>query len=159
WREPFEQSNGLLLEFTHLVTQGKRLEAVLRDQVRQRLTEHRDDELLILQAVSFASRFGATLSVERLRERTRLTMPSFARAMNRPVEEHAVRWIGEHRIGGLHEIRSRHLDTLGRETLRADEAQSLQPCGAAIDYGDLARFVLQALRELPSLQPFLVDVL
>lgn len=159
WREPFEQSNGLLLEFTHLVTQGKRLEAVLRDQVRQRLAEHRDDELLILQAVSFASRFGATLSVERLRERTRLTAPSFARAMNRLVEEHAVQWIGEHRIGGLHEIRSRHLDTLVRETLRADEAQSLHLCGAAVDYADLARFVLQALREMPSLQPFLVDAL
>lgn len=159
WREPFEHSNGLLLEFTHLVSQGKRLEAVLRDQVRQRLAEHRDDELLILQAVSFASRFGATLNVERLRERTRLTTPSFARAMNRLVEEHAVQWIGEHRIGGLHEIRSRHLDTLVRETLRADEAQSLKLCSAAIDYADLARFVLQALRELPSLKPFLVDTL
>ena len=32
WREPFEQSKGLMLEYVHLLTEGKRLSAVIGDQ-------------------------------------------------------------------------------------------------------------------------------
>ena len=35
WREPFEQSEGLMLEYVHLLTQGERLAALIGEQVRQ----------------------------------------------------------------------------------------------------------------------------
>ena len=49
WREPFEQSEGLMLEYVHLLTQGKRLAAVIGEQVRQREGEGRQDELAIIR--------------------------------------------------------------------------------------------------------------
>lgn len=151
WREPFEQSKGLLLEFTHLVTQGERLEAVLRDQVRQRVSECRDEELLILQAVSFASRFASSLDKDRLRAATGLTPLAFARAINRLLEEHAVSLVGDDCIGGLHEIRSRHLDALVREIAHVSEASSLALATESIRFEDLARFVSLLHNEIPAL--------
>lgn len=157
WREPFEQSKGLLLEFTHLVTQGERLESVLRDQVRQRVVEHRDDELLILQAVSFASRFSASLDKDRLRLATGLAPFTFARAVNRLLEEHAVSLVGTDCIGGLHEIRSRHLDSLVREITHVNEMASLDMSTTSVRLDDLARFVFLVSREIPTLQVSLVN--
>lgn len=157
WREPFEESNGLLLEFTHLVTQGKRLEAVLRDQLRQRVKEARDDELLILQAVSFASRFSAATDKDRLREKTGLTPIAFARALNRLVQEHAVALVGDDSIGGLHEIRSRHLDILLREITHQTEVSSLHLALMCIRFKDLASFIASLYRELPTVHDAVVQ--
>lgn len=159
WREPFEQSKGLLLEYTHLLTQGEHLEAVLRDQVRQRVFERRDDELLILQAVSFGSRFAASLDKERLRAATALAPLSFARALNRLLEEHAISLIGDDCIGGLHEIRSRHLDALVREIAHVGESSSLALAIASIRFEDLARFVSLLHREMPALHQDVVGAL
>lgn len=159
WREPFEESKGLLLEFTHLVTQGQRLEAVLRDQLRQRVKEARDDELLILQAVSFASRFSAAIDKKRLREKTGLTSIAFARALNRLVQEHAVALIGDNSISGLHEIRSRHLDILLREITHQTEASSLHLALTCIRFKDLASFIAGLYRELPTVHDAVVQEL
>ena len=52
WREPFEQSEGLMLEYIHLLTQGRRLAAVIEEQVRQRERECRDDELRIIRSTA-----------------------------------------------------------------------------------------------------------
>ena len=48
WREAFEQSHGLTLEFTHLLTHGSRLERVLADQIADRVRQDRALELSIL---------------------------------------------------------------------------------------------------------------
>ena len=52
WREPFEQSEGLMLEYVHLLTQGQRLTAVIGEQVRQRNTRTRNDELKIIRSTA-----------------------------------------------------------------------------------------------------------
>ena len=58
WREPFEQSNGLMLEFVHLLTQGQRLAAVIEEQVRQREREGRNDELKIVRSAAVICAHG-----------------------------------------------------------------------------------------------------
>src|SRR5690606_11738769 len=51
WREPYERSLGLMLEYVHLLTSGNRLQDTLDAQVRQRVREARDAELNVLAAV------------------------------------------------------------------------------------------------------------
>ena len=51
WRESSEQSNRLTLEFTHLLTQGRRLNDVLADQIADSIQKGRDVELRILALV------------------------------------------------------------------------------------------------------------
>ncbi|MFF9667163.1 hypothetical protein ACF1FY_34425, partial [Streptomyces althioticus] len=45
WREAFEASDGLTLEFTHLLTRGRRLSDVLAEQVDRRVLERRQTEI------------------------------------------------------------------------------------------------------------------
>lgn len=109
WREPFELSEGLLLEYTHLLSRGKRLADTLADQVRRRFREERDDEIAILQAVIPAARFGGRACADRVRQRLGLASGRFARAIARLEGEHAIRLGNDSTLAGLHRIRSRGL--------------------------------------------------
>lgn len=106
WREPLELSQGLLLEYTHLLTAGVRLHDMLDAQVRRRLVEQRDDEIELLQAVVTVARFGGSIDGSRLRTRLGLSQAAFARALARLVDEHAVRVATDGSLRGLHQIRS-----------------------------------------------------
>jgi hypothetical protein len=140
WVEPFELSQGLLLEYVHLLTSGQRLQETLDQQVRRRIAEKRDDELAILRAVCAVSRFGGAADGGRLRDRLGLSEIDFSRALLRLVDEHAVR-IGEDKsLGGLHEIRSRGLhDALARMLTRTtdDEMAETIAIARATDFAGL----------------------
>ena len=60
WREAFEQSDGLTLEFAHLLTRGRRLRDVIKDQISRRVEEERHRELEVLALVSTADRWSAS---------------------------------------------------------------------------------------------------
>jgi hypothetical protein len=159
WVEPFEQSRGLLLEYTHLLTEGRRLERTLAEQVRRRLAEDRFDELQLLSRIVFPGRFGATVDGRALRNRLGWNGPRMAKALARLIEEHAVRESAEGELGGLHEIRSAYLD----DTVRAcvDEPVSESVTEAAWNVSTLAlpSFVVRVLRAHPDQQSALIDTL
>lgn len=121
WREPYERSQGLMLEYVHLLTSGNRLQDTLDAQVRRRVRESRDDELTLLAAVVDGARFGGSIDAALLRDRLGLSNGDFDRALMRLVDEHAVKVVGDGTLTGLHEIRSAGLhDALGRMTTRAN---------------------------------------
>ena len=68
WREPFEQSEGLMLEYVHLLTQGKRLAAVIGEQIQQREHENRNDELTIIRSAAVLCARGGEVAARRLFE-------------------------------------------------------------------------------------------
>lgn len=106
WREPWERSGGLLLEFTHILTRGERIETVLGEQVDRRLRESRDAELAILRVTSLASMAGATIDAERLSTALDIAPGDLSRGLRRLVDEHLVSAKEDGRIGGLHQLRS-----------------------------------------------------
>ncbi|WP_316171762.1 AAA family ATPase [Bradyrhizobium sp. SZCCHNRI1058] len=106
WQEPLEQSQGLLLEYAHILTQGRRLHEVVSDQVRQRLNEQRDSEFQVLRLTSAAASLGASVSTKLMADHLKLTSAECARALQRLIDEHLVRRAGENDILGLHELRS-----------------------------------------------------
>ena len=106
WQEPLEQSQGLLLEYAHILTQGRRLNEVVSDQVRQRLNEQRDSEFEVLRLTSAAASLGAGVSTTLIANHLKLTPAECARAMQRLIDEHLIRRAGENDILGLHELRS-----------------------------------------------------
>jgi hypothetical protein len=106
WQEPFERAKGLLLEYAHILTQGRRLQDLISEQVTQRLAEKRDGEFEVLRVTSAASSLGASVSVALLRDRLGMTNADCARALQRLVNEHLVRRVGDDEIAGMHELRS-----------------------------------------------------
>ncbi|MCX7070282.1 MAG: hypothetical protein NTW01_04710 [Gammaproteobacteria bacterium] len=106
WREPWFRSDGLLLEYTHILTRGDRLERVLGEQVDSRLLEMRDTELAILRVTSLAGTAGATIDGERLHSLLDVTQGDFVRALRRLVDEHLIGEPNTGQLAGMHQLRS-----------------------------------------------------
>lgn len=150
WQEPFELSHGLLLEYTHLLTAGKRLEETIREQVRRRLVEDRGDELVLLRTVSFAAAHGAAVDPTRLRLLTGLTEPQFAKALHRLIDEHAVRARPDGALIGLHEIRSTYLDKAVSEILGDPRSRAIADAAATLVPEAFAGFIVRVFRQWPE---------
>ena len=106
WREPFEQSEGLMLEYVHLLTEGKRLAAVIGEQIRQREHENRNDELTIMRSAAVLCARGGEVAVRRLFELLDLAPDAANRALRRLIDEHLVRESRPGVLGGLHILRT-----------------------------------------------------
>lgn len=157
WREPFELSRGLLLEYTHLLTAGKRLEETIREQVRRRLAEDRGDELMLLRTISFAAAQAAAVDPVRLRLLARLDETRFARALQRLIDEHAVRTRPDGALTGLHEIRSTYLDEAIREILPEPRQTAIAAVAETLAPDAFTGFIVRILRRWPDEEAALLD--
>ncbi len=106
WREPFEQSDRLMLEYVHVLTQGQRLAAVIGEQIRQREHEHRNDELKIIRGAAVLCSRGGEVAASTLFHLLDLDLDVANRALKRLIDEHLVRESRPGVLGGLHMLRS-----------------------------------------------------
>ena len=158
WREAFEQSRGLTLEFTHLLTQGTRLDDVIADQVAKRVIEGRALELQVLAIVTAADRWSVSIPVEALIAALNAGPTELRAALARLVEEHLlVERNGL--IAGIHQIRSRIIvDVIHRvppPTLEATVVSVL----TMLHGPALSRFLYEVLREVPNLEKPVLEAL
>lgn len=158
WREPWQAAEGLLLEYTHLLTQQLRLKNVLKEQVDRRVREERTAELTVLRIASIAGRVGASIPHVELRRVLDLSSDDLSSALRRLVDEHLVqRLSGGERLGGLHQIRSAALADLCHDfpppTIR-DSVKATLDCVVA---DDLETFVARTLRLDSSLRDPMVE--
>ena len=109
WREPFEQSDGLMLEYVHILTEGKRLATVIEEQVRLREQENRNHELKIIRSTAVLCAHGGDVAASRLFELLDLTPDAANLALKRLIDEHLVRESRPGILGGLHRLRSQAL--------------------------------------------------
>jgi len=132
WDEPWKRSKGLLLEYGHILTQGDRLDAIVLDQVRQRLTERRDTELAILSASAPAAKHGGAVLISDLRANLDLSAADMARALQRLVDEHLIRVDQSGtRLTGLHALRASAIcDALAEVGLFALKEQAISALGS-----------------------------
>ncbi len=126
WPEPFERSNGLLLEYLHLLTAGRRLAATIEAQVDRRLREARDLELRVLRLVAMPAAWGATVDVEAVRAALGASEEELQRALARLLDEHLLVQVNPGELGGLHQLRS-------TELLRATHGRPPPTLAATID--------------------------
>jgi len=108
WREPFEKSDRLLLEYGHLLTEGTRLAETITAQVNRRVRERRDDELDLLALVATADAYGADLRAAQVRDTLGTEAAAIKAAMVRLVDEHLISE-QDGVLSGLHELRSGHI--------------------------------------------------
>ena len=110
WLEPWNLSGRLLLEYVHTLSRGRRMEAVLADQVAARSRDPgRAVELVVLQIGSCAGMAGAQIDIRRLTNATGQGEAEVNRALHRLVEEHLVHMPTPGLLEGLHQLRSQEL--------------------------------------------------
>ncbi|MDE0260955.1 MAG: hypothetical protein OXJ37_00935 [Bryobacterales bacterium] len=148
WREPWNTSNGLLLEYVHMLTQGRRMEQVLRDQVAARVLDPaRVLELDVLRCGAWAGTADAELDVSRLAGVLDVTEAEIARALLRLVEEHLVRSPTAGVVAGLHRLRSEKLLGLTHEAVLPTLATSFARTVASVPAKDIEPLVADAVSE------------
>lgn len=157
WREAFEESNGLTLEFTHLLTRGQRIDDVISEQIHRRLTEERDDELDLLSIVALADQWSATIETDAIQAATGTTTFDLRRSIDRLADEHL---LAEHDgvLTGLHPVRSQAITRAIHRTPPPTISATFERTLALVSTPQLARFIAQALREDPTLGMAVIDV-
>ena len=158
WREAFEQSHGLTLEFTHLLTQGTRLNDVLADQIANRIREGRALELSILSLVATADRWSASIRLDELEAALSARPAELRVSLARLMEEHLL-VERDGAVAGIHQIRSRGIvDVIHKippPTLEATVTSVL----IMLRGPTLSRFVYEVLREMPTLEESVLQTL
>ena len=158
WREAFEQSHGLTLEFTHLLTRGTRLNDVLADQIAARVREDRALELRVLALAATADRWSASIPVGELGAAVGAEPVELRAALERLVEEHLL-VERDGAVAGIHQIRSRGIVDAIHEIpppeLRETVASVLEMLHGPV----LSRFIYEALKEVPDIEEPVLQVL
>ena len=144
WREPFERARGLLLEYGHLLTEGRRLPDTIAAQVEQRVREQRSLELEIMALVATADAFGADIDVTRLTATLGSDVTQIRGALARLADEHLLRE-QDGLLSGLHELRSRHVMEAVHRNPPPKLAESVQRVIALVTSRALQVFVTQLL--------------
>lgn len=125
WLEPYEQSNGLMLEYVHILTQGQRLAAVIDEQVRKREQEGRCAELAIIRGSSVLSSLGGEVEAGKLFDILELSPDRASVALQRLLDEHLVRESRPGVLGGLHSLRSQALSHASHDEIAYLRTDSL----------------------------------
>jgi hypothetical protein len=148
WREPYEQSKGLMLEYVHLLTQGERLALVVAEQVQRREREGRRGELAILRTTSALCARGGEVEASKLFSKLGLTPDDAAQALRRLLDEHLVRESRPGVLGGLHALRSNELQAASHDGIVFLEMDSLWRSLTAATIETLPRIVQSVLADV-----------
>lgn len=143
WAEPLEQSRELLLEYTHLLTRGERLETVVGSQVQRLFQDGRDATVAVLRAVAVADILGTALPIAALARAASLSELEVREAARRLADELLVRVDGDV-VGGLHELRSRAASWAAHELGFADLRQTVASLLGEVSADGLANAVRRA---------------
>jgi hypothetical protein len=156
WREAFEAANGLTLEFTYMLTQGRRLGDVIDEQVARRVVEGRNDELRLLACAAVAHQWGATLAIRAVQSHLGIDDAPFRAALARLDAEHLIR-LSDDRLSGLHQLRSRALARATHAMPPPMLAETVVAVLQIVDDGQLQPIVTGATYEQSALDDVVLD--
>jgi hypothetical protein len=160
WQEPWSQSNELLLEYAHILTQGSRLAETLRQQVAVRSHDPaRHTELEVLRVCAAITCLGARVDVAKLPKVLNRSAIEVGSALPRIVNEHLLRDLGDGSIGGAHELRSQHLLSEMNHVSTDTEQQTFMRSLDVVLESDLGIFLARVLGRYPSLEEPLLEML
>lgn len=160
WREPWKMSDGLLLEYVHILTRGQRMHELLADQVAARVSDRkRSLELDILRSGAWAGAASAEIDASRLARALSVSEADLSRALQRLVQEHLVRSPAPGAITGLHQLRSEELLQLTHQTTLPTLATSFERTVTSVPAADIEPLIADTLtaRRLPV--PAVLDCL
>lgn len=152
WREPWKMSDGLLLEYVHILTRGQRMHELLADQVAARIADpKRSLELDILRSAAWSGAANAEVDASRLARALSVTEADLSRALQRLIQEHLVRSPAPNAVTGLHQLRSEELLQLTHQTILPSFETSFVWTAASVPATDLEPLVADTLsaRRLP----------
>lgn len=146
WQEPWRRSEGLVLEYVHILSAGRRFEDTLGEQVAARRGDPaRATELATLQTLAMVGAAGATAEADRLPAALGAAEAEVAAGLARLVDEHLVLRGADGRLGGLHQLRSAELVRLTHAVPPPTVATTFARAAATVPAADLEPLAADAL--------------
>ena len=146
-------ADGLLMEFVAILTTGRRLEAVVTEQVHARFVGSRETERDALRFVSAAHIAGLALDPNVL-NRLCARAPDLPQALATLSDELLIREARDGTWRGLHELRSSAVNRAIHE-VPPPESETLQQLLAALDGGDAIHLLRRTADRLVTIAPLL----
>ena len=156
WREAYQAADGLTLEYTHLLTRGRRLADVIAEQINRRVAERRDTELQIVARAAVAHRWGADLPLRGVQAQVGADEAAFREALGRLNVEHLIHVRGT-RLTGLHQLRSTALADAVHTTPPPTLTETIVNVVDLLEDAQLQPFVVGVLTDRPDLDALLLD--
>ncbi len=157
WAEAFANSDGLTLEFTHMLTRGRRLHDVISEQVRRRIADKRRHlELEVLSLVSVADRWTVSISTPDLAAACAVTDFELRKATSRLAHEHLV-IERDGAMSGLHRLRSTAISDVIHDQPPPDLHSTVRRVLDLVPDSELCRFVANLLRDEPSAKETIIN--
>lgn len=160
WREPFEQSHGLLMEYVHLLTQGRRMVDLIAEQIAD-LEAHigaTSPALVALRYIATAHSYGGYLTRATLAKLLPgVSTLGLGRALRVLEREFWVRDTEQGRYVGLHQVRS----VVVRDVLHADDplGETLARLLDETDAEELGAMLEDVLYQVPDAYPNAIGAL
>lgn len=149
WREPWNMSEGLLLEYVHILTSGQRMHELLADQVATRISDpKRALELDILRCGAWAGAASARIDSARLALALAVNHADLSRSLKRLFQEHLILSPAPGAITGLHQLRSVELLRLTHETALPTLETTFKWTVASVPAVDLEPLIAYAISVL-----------
>lgn len=157
WREAYVEAGGLTMEFTYMLTRGRRLRDVLRDQVLSRVRAQQETELQILALIATAGRWALSVPISELSEFENGS-GSLRSALTRLNEEHLVQVVSES-VQGLHPLRSRFLSEILHEFPPPTVSMTTAKLASILPAPALPALLAGISQDLPAALPAAVEAL
>ena len=156
WREAFDQSGGLTLEFAHMLTRGQRLRDVIDGQIRRRIQEGRHHELEVLALASVANRWSAAVSTSDVARASGLSDFELREALERLDAEHLV-VERNGRVEGLHRLRSTAICEAVHELPPPVLGETIGKVVPLVPTSQLHRFIAAMLSDNPDARGVVIE--
>lgn len=157
WREAYVEADGLTMEFTYMLTRGRRLRDVLRDQVLSRVRAQQETELQILALIATAGRWALSVPISELSEFENGS-GSLRSALTRLNEEHLVQVVSES-VQGLHPLRSRFLSEILHDFPPPTASMTTAKLASILPAPALPALLAGISQDLPAALPAAVEAL
>ena len=147
WHEPWTRSQGLILEYVHILAVGRRFRDTLAGQVDARQSDPaRAAELSVLRLLALIGSAGASADAEQLPAVLSLPEEDVGRSLRRLIDEHLVRQNEHGGLGGLHQLRSAELVRLTHAVPPPTIATTFARATRTVSPSDLEPLVADAVR-------------
>jgi DNA-binding transcriptional ArsR family regulator len=158
WLEAFRVAGGLTMEYTFLLTQGRRLSEVIHDQIARRVRENRWLELQIIALVSTAHRWRAALPLSGLTDSLGVDQGQVRQALSRLLMEHLVVEVNGQLLG-VHELRSRELSKQVHQVPPPVLTETVRSILMTVESSSLFRIIFHSLIDESELEEAVLSAL
>lgn len=147
WREPWDMSGHLLLEYVLILSQNSRFEDIIKSQIEKRRKEGRNKELEILKIVSIIGSSGGRVDLKKLQKELNISDFDLKTSLERLCNEHLIQYIdNDIFLSSTHQLRGEKITEILHNLAPPYKEETIKLAFEVINLEDIETFVYRILK-------------